>query len=79
MAGTTDWDTVKQFIPAAVGSKRAVAEWKRKGFSDAQIEGKKVEAQEYAENVVANFPAFVQTRSDMEIARKLKAQKVLEF
>jgi soluble lytic murein transglycosylase-like protein len=79
MAGTTDWDTVKQFIPAAVGSKRAVAEWRRKGFTDAQIEGKKKEAQEYAENVVANFPAFVQTRSDMEIARKLKAQKVLEF
>lgn len=79
MAGTTDWDTVKQFIPAAVGSKRAKAEWDRKGFSDAQVEAKKLEAQEYAEKVVANFPAFVQTRSDMEIARKLKAQKVLEF
>jgi hypothetical protein len=79
MAGTTDWDTVKQYIPQAVESKRARAEWKRLGFNEEQVQAKKVEAQQYAEKTIANFPAFVQTRSDMEIARKLKAQKVLEF
>jgi len=72
--GSTDWNKVKEFIGPAVLSDRKY--WTDKGIKPEQ---KAIEAREFAERVVANFPDFIHTRRDESLANKLKQQKVLSF
>lgn len=74
LAKSTDWNVVKEFIAPAVRSLDST--WKRMGVDTEQ---KARESRQYAENVVVNFPSFVYTRSDMDLADQLKQQKVLSF
>jgi soluble lytic murein transglycosylase-like protein len=71
LAGTTDWNVVKEFIEPAVLSIK----WGDK----VDPVRKAKESREYAEKVIANFPAFAYTKGDMDIANRLKQQGVLGF
>jgi membrane-bound lytic murein transglycosylase MltF len=78
IAKTTDWQEVRKAIPAAVWSLES--HWKDEyGWNDKQIATKAKESYEFAERVVANFPYFALTTKDMEMAKLLKEQKVLNF
>jgi hypothetical protein len=76
LAGTTDWNVVKNYLEEAV---LTYPNWEREGLRPDQIPGKAKEVRAYAERVVSNFPAFARTAGDMEIARSLKAQGVVKF
>lgn len=76
LAGSTDWEVVKNYLEAAVKSPKFTAEWKRLGINPDK---KAKEVREYAEKVIANFPPFITSNTDMAMANSLKQQGVLVF
>lgn len=77
--GSTDWDKVKSKLIEAGNLPVVQAAWVRDGLDRKYLKTKPKQVYEYAEKVVANFSPFVYTRSDMELADKLKQQKVLTY
>ncbi len=86
MAGTTDWNIVKDFIPKASDSAQVQTAWyndfRQAGFSDSKARklarDKGNETSSYAEKVIVNFPAFASNSDDNRLLQLLKQQGVFQ-
>ena len=69
LAGTTDWNVVKDYIPQAVRANPKLS----------KNPGKASEIIQYVDKVVSYFPAFARTSDDYNTALTLKEAGVLDF
>lgn len=67
--GSTDWNIVKQYIPAAVSANPKLS----------RIKGKATEIIQYVDKVVSAFPNFARSSNDYEMAQRLKGAGLLDY